>query len=60
MERSSPRLSVVIASHNARTSIAECLPSVLAQSDADVEIIVVDNSTDGTREIVEPARPDSA
>ena len=48
-----PRLSVVIASNNARVSIAECLSTIAAQAHEGVEIIVVDNSTDGTREIIE-------
>ena len=47
------RLSVVVASHNARASIEECLASIIAQRSEDgVEIVVVDNSTDGTTEII--------
>ncbi len=46
-------ISVVVASNNARSSVEECLNSILQQSDiGDVELIVVDNSTDGTAEIL--------
>jgi len=47
------RLSVVIGSHNARSSVRECLGALESQRKGhDVEIIVIDNSTDGTAEIV--------
>lgn len=43
------RLSVVVASNNARASIAECLSILAPRGDGrDVELVVVDNSTDGT------------
>ena len=45
-------ISVVIAAHNARDSIRECLTALLAQAEPDVEIVVVDNSTDRTGDIV--------
>src|SRR5215831_10140344 len=48
-----PRLSIVIASHNGRDNIGRCLSAlqgVLKSGDA--EIIVVDNSSDGSSEIV--------
>ena len=64
---SPPRMSVVVACNNARPSIRECL-TVLADHGRgdDVEILVVDNSHDGSAEIVKddfpgvkliPARP---
>lgn len=51
-------ISVVVASHNARTSIRDCLSALLAQrSNADAEIVLVDNSNDGTGEIVRAEFP---
>ncbi len=51
MDRS--RISVVVASHNARASVEECLAGLIAQQPEDgAEIVVVDNSTDGTTEII--------
>ena len=48
-----PKLSVVIGSQNARDSISECLNALEKQHNGpEVEIIVVDNSTDGTAEII--------
>jgi glycosyltransferase involved in cell wall biosynthesis len=48
-----PTLSIVIGSNNACSTVAECLRSLDRQrSSREVEIIVVDNSTDGTAEIV--------
>jgi glycosyltransferase involved in cell wall biosynthesis len=53
MKDLNPRLSIVIGSHNARSSIGECLTVLESQRNGqEVEIIVVDNSTDGTAEIV--------
>jgi len=53
------KITVVVASHNARTSIAECLSALVAQRPPeDVEIVVVDNSTDGTTEIIRERFPD--
>jgi glycosyltransferase involved in cell wall biosynthesis len=47
-------LSVVIASHNAERVIAACLLALERQrAYADLEVIVADSSTDGTRSIVE-------
>jgi len=47
------RLSVVVGSQNARMSIRECLNELESQRNGqEVEIIVVDNSTDGTAEAV--------
>lgn len=52
-EPMSPKLSVVIGSQNARSSIGECLIVLENQRNGrEVEIIVVDNSEDGTSEIV--------
>lgn len=48
-----PTFSVVIPAYNAGAYIAECLNSVLAQSDRDFEVIVVnDGSTDNTTDVV--------
>lgn len=56
-----PIVSVIIPSYNAMNYIAETLESVLAQTLADIEVIVVDDgSTDSTRDIVkEYAHKDS-
>jgi glycosyltransferase involved in cell wall biosynthesis len=51
--RPRPRLSIVVGSHNARASIGLCLESLERQENGnETEIIVVDNSTDGTAEVV--------
>lgn len=53
-----PKLSVVIGSQNARETVAECL--VALESNANprgLEIVVADNSTDGTAEIVRDRFP---
>lgn len=48
----SPRISIVIPAFNAANSLAETLDSVLAQTDPDFEVVVVDDgSSDGTLEI---------
>jgi GT2 family glycosyltransferase len=48
-----PELSVVIGSHNAKMSVAACLGALQKQRNGcRAEIIVVDNSTDGTVDIV--------
>ncbi len=53
-----PKLSIVIGANNARTSIRDCLTSLENQKkDQNVEIIVVDNSTDGTTEIISQQFP---
>jgi glycosyltransferase involved in cell wall biosynthesis len=45
-------LSVVVASSNAIVSIRDCLGCLVRQVDASIELIVVDNSSDGSTEIV--------
>jgi glycosyltransferase involved in cell wall biosynthesis len=50
---SKPKLSIVLASHDARASVADCLRAIENQSrGVEYEIIVVDNSNDGTEEII--------
>ncbi len=54
-----PELSVVIGSHNARTSMRDCLTALRKQRNrCRAEIVVVDNSTDGTDTIVSVEFPD--
>src|SRR5438876_69187 len=53
-----PRLSVVIAAQNARTTVGRCLESVEAQRGCGIQqIILVDNSTDGTADFVRQRFP---
>ncbi|MGH9971058.1 MAG: glycosyltransferase [Pyrinomonadaceae bacterium] len=53
-----PKLSVVVGSQNARHSISQCLNALERQHDGqEVEIIVVDNSTDGTADTVSQQFP---
>jgi glycosyltransferase involved in cell wall biosynthesis len=52
------RLSVVIASHNAKQVIATCLAALTSQLDPQHdEIIIADSSDDGTPEVVKAALP---
>ena len=52
------KISVVIASSNARRSIVECLDAVRATcASHDAEVIVVDNSSDGTADCVAERGP---
>jgi hypothetical protein len=54
----SPTLSIVIVNWNGRQHLARCLPSLLAQSYRDFEIILVDNaSTDGSAAFVREHYP---
>ncbi|MGH9947869.1 MAG: glycosyltransferase [Pyrinomonadaceae bacterium] len=54
-----PKLSVIIASQNASRSIRDCLHSLIRQVvDGEVEIVVIDNSTDETTEIVKLEFPE--
>ncbi len=58
IEPAKPKLSVVVASQNAQGSIADCLRSLKNQcSKGKIEIIVVDNSTDETAEIIKREFP---
>jgi glycosyltransferase involved in cell wall biosynthesis len=60
MTTNTPKISVVVASHNARATIEECLSAVVAQrQDSELEIVVVDNSTDGTSELIRSGFPDN-
>jgi glycosyltransferase involved in cell wall biosynthesis len=53
-EAGRPTISVVMAAHNAADTIERALASVLAQTHAEIELIVVDDaSSDETRERVE-------
>jgi len=48
-----PKLSVVVASQNARRSVGDCLRALEEQCDnGATEIVVVDNSTDETADII--------
>lgn len=52
MASSSPRVSVGIPVHNGENFLAQAIESILAQTYADLELIISDNaSTDGTQEI---------
>jgi len=54
-----PRMSIVVASNNARASIRECLAVLVEHGrGAEVDILVVDNSRDGSTEIVKDDFPD--
>jgi glycosyltransferase involved in cell wall biosynthesis len=53
-----PRISVVVASHNAKASIERCLAALAVHSQEDgLEIVAVDNSTDGTTEVIRSRFP---
>jgi GT2 family glycosyltransferase len=53
------KISVVVASHNAVATIDDCLSALVAQRlDNDAEIVVVDNSTDATAELIRTRFPD--
>ena len=48
---SSPKASVILATHNSIAHLSECLDSILSQKYQDIEVIAVDvGSTDGTKE----------
>lgn len=56
---STPRLSVVVGSHDARASVLDCLASLVPQCEAGgAELVVVDNSTDGTAPLIREAYPE--
>lgn len=53
-----PRMSVVVGSNNARASIVACVSMLVGHGRGDeVEVVVVDNSTDGTAAIVKARFP---
>jgi succinoglycan biosynthesis protein ExoO len=52
-EADSPRASVIVAAFDAETFVAEAIESALAQTERDLEVIVVDDaSRDGTANLV--------
>ena len=51
-----PRVSVVVPTYNRAYLLRDTLPTLLAQSEQDIEIVIVDSaSTDGTVDLVERA-----
>lgn len=54
----SASISIIVASCNALASIRDCLDCLVRQADTEVELIVVDNSDDGTTEIVRAHFPE--
>lgn len=53
-----PDISIVIVSYNVQKYLCSCIDSILAQNDIVVEIIIVDNnSTDGTGELIKSKYP---
>jgi glycosyltransferase involved in cell wall biosynthesis len=53
METSKPKLSFVVPSKDRIEWVAECVSSLLGQSEKDIEVILVDDgSTDGTHEML--------
>jgi glycosyltransferase involved in cell wall biosynthesis len=53
-----PKFSIIVASKDGRQTIEECLLSIEKQKDSSVEIIVVDQSNDGTSQFIENRFPD--
>jgi GT2 family glycosyltransferase len=51
------RLSVIIASYNARVTIGRCLDALFPQLGPGVEVLVADSSTDGTQELLQAQYP---
>lgn len=55
-----PRLSVVIPNWNGKGYLAACLDSLRAQTQPNIEIIIVDNaSSDGSQQLVREAYPEA-
>ncbi len=54
----SPKISIIVASKNGRQTVEDCLLSIEKQKDRSIEIIVVDQSIDGTSQFVENRFPD--
>lgn len=58
MSASRPAVSVIVPCHEGRATIEACLSSVLAQDVSDdVEVLVVDSSTDGSAAVIEHRFP---
>jgi GT2 family glycosyltransferase len=56
--RKAPSISVIIVNYNGKHHLVRCLPSVLADDDLGIEVIVVDNaSTDGSADWIEATHP---
>ena len=53
-------ISIVVACHDARNTVVDCLESIRRQAGRDAEVLVVDNSSDGTAEVVRARFPDVA
>lgn len=48
-----PKVSVIIATHNNVKTIGNCIDSLFSRTFTDIEAIVVDvNSTDGTKDLL--------
>jgi glycosyltransferase involved in cell wall biosynthesis len=53
MTRAAPRVSVVIATFNAASTLQDCLDSIAGQDFPDIEVLVADGgSTDGTTDLI--------
>ena len=47
------KVSIIIVSRNAKSTIRKCLDSILSQTYPNIEVVVVDSSEDGTEKILE-------
>lgn len=53
------KASVIIPTYNAAETIVDCLESILPQAgDCNAEVLIIDSSDDGTRDIVQNVFPD--